>query len=129
MVKLDKSLPNLAENFLQKSTSAMRYCCTENNIDVLWKFREDMVGGPAKIFLRKIEADEILTRGSSNNCISTVGINANQLDPYFMCQPMPTKLFTSCEFGKDSQRVNHKQNKTANCENMVLSYIEQIRPD
>ena len=35
VVKIGNTLPDLAEIYLQKSTGAMRYCRTENNIDVL----------------------------------------------------------------------------------------------
>ena len=54
------------------------------------KFREDVVGGPSIVFTRKAVVDETFIRKSTNLCKSIVGIDASQLYPYSMCQPMPT---------------------------------------
>ena len=56
------------------------------------KIREDVVGGPSIVFTRKAVVDEIFIRKSTNICKSIVGLDASQLYPYSMCQPMPTGL-------------------------------------
>ena len=61
------------------------------------KLREDMVGGPSIVFTRKAVVDETFIRKSSNLCKSYVGIDASQLYPYSMCEPVPTGLCTRWE--------------------------------
>ena len=56
-----------------------------------------MVGGPSIVFTRKAVVDETFNCDSGNICKSFVGIDANQLYPYSMCQPMPTGLHTRWE--------------------------------
>ena len=77
---------------LHKSTSAKFNPFTETDKDLLQKIREDMVGGPSIVFTRKAVVDETFIRKSENICKSIVGIDASQLYPYSMCQPMPTGL-------------------------------------
>ena len=104
MLKLGCTLPNLAKICLHKSTSAKFYPFTETDKDLLQKIREDMVGGPSIVFTRKAVVDETFIRNSGNICKSIVGIDANQLYPYSMCQPMPTGLYTRREFDTESNR-------------------------
>ena len=88
-----------------------------------------MVGGPSFVFTRKAVVDEKFIRKSSNLCKSVVGINGSQLDPYSMCQPMPTGLYTRWEYNSETKRFTTRQNKSRSFENMVLSYFQQSRPD
>ena len=97
MLKLGCTLPNLANFCLHQSTSAKFYPFTESDKDLLQKIREDMVGGPSIVFTRKAVVDETFIRNSENVCKSIVGIDASQLYPYSMCQPMPTGLYTRWE--------------------------------
>ena len=53
-----------------------------------------MVGGRSIVFTRKAVVDETFIRKCSNLCKSIVGIDATQLSPYSMCQPMYTGLCT-----------------------------------
>ena len=94
MPKLGSTLPNLANICLPKSILSKFYPSTESDKDLLEKIREDMVGGPSIVFTPKARVDETLIRKSSNLCKSIVGIDARQLYPYSMCQPMPTGLHT-----------------------------------
>ena len=89
MLKFGCTLPNLANICLHKSTSAKFYPFTETDKDLLQKIQEDMVGGPSIVFTRKAVVDETFIRNSENFCKSIVGIDASQLYPYSMCQPMP----------------------------------------
>ena len=93
MLKLGCTLPNLANICLHKSTDAKFYPFTEGDKDLLEKIREDVVGGPSIVFTRKA-VDETFIRKSANICTSIVGIDASQLYPYSMCQPMATGLST-----------------------------------
>ena len=88
-----------------------------------------MVGGPSIVFTRKAVVDETFIRNSGNICKSIVGIDASQLYPYSMCQPMPTGLYTRWEYGAESDRFKPQQNKSVNFENMVMSYLQRQRPD
>ena len=112
MLKLGCTLPNLANNCLHKSTSAKVYPFTETDKDLLQKIREDMVGGPSIVFTHKAVVDETFIRNSEIICKSIVGIDASQLYPYSMCQPMPTGLYTRWEYDTESNRFKPQQNKT-----------------
>ena len=129
MLKLGCTLPNLANICLHKSTDSKFYPFTESDKDLLEKIREDMVGGPSIVFTRKAVVDETFIRKSSNLCKSIVGIDASQLYPYSMCQPMPTGLYTRWEYDSETKRFTARQNKSRSFENMVLSYFQQNRPD
>ena len=93
ILKLDCTLPNLANICLQKSTDAKIYPCKESDKDLLQKNR-DVVGGPSMVFTRKTVVDETFIRKSANICKSIVGIDAGQLCPYSMRQPKPSGLYT-----------------------------------
>ena len=97
MLKLGCTLPNLANICLHKSTDSRFYPFTESDEDLL-KIREDMVGGPSIVFTRKAVVDETFIGKSLNLCKSIVGIDASQLYPYSMCQPMPTGLYTRWKY-------------------------------
>ena len=120
MLKLGCTLPNLANICFHKSTSAKFYPFTETDKDLLQKIREDMVGGPSIVFTRKVLVDKIFIRNWENICKSIVGIDASQLYPYSMCQPMRTGLYTRWEFDTESNRFKPQQNKSRNFENMVM---------
>ena len=98
MLKLRCTLPNLAKICFLKSTDSKFYPFTESDKDLLEKIREDMVGGPSIVFIRKAVVDETFIRKSSNLCKSIVGMDASQLYPYSMFQPMPTGLYTRLDY-------------------------------
>ena len=129
MLKLGCTLPNLANTCLHKSTDKNFYPFTESDKDLLEKIREDVVSGPSIVFTRKAVVDETFIRNSSNLCKSIVGIDASQLYPYSMCQPMPTGLYTRWDYDSETKRFTARQNKSRSFENMVLSYFQQSRPD
>ena len=129
MLSFGCTLPNLAIICLHKSTDSKFYPFTESDKDLKEKIREDMVGGPSIVFRRKAVVDETFTRISSNLCKSVVGIDASQLYPYSMCQPMPTGLYTRWEYDSETKRFTARQNNSRCFENMVLSYFQQSQPD
>ena len=129
MLKLGCTLPNLAYICLHKSTDSKFYPSTESDKELLEKIREDMVGGPSNVFTREAVVDQTFIRKSSNLCKSIVGIDASQLYPYSMCQPMPTGLYTRWEYDSDTKRFTARQNKSRSLENMVMSYFQQNRPE
>ena len=88
-----------------------------------------MVGAPSIVFTRKAVAIETIICKSTNLCKSFVGIDANQLYPYSMCQPMPTGLYTRWNYDSESEKLMARQNKTRSFENMVLSYFQQTCPE
>ena len=129
ILKLGCTLPTLANSCLHKSTSAKFYPFTDTDKDLLQKIREDMVGGTSIVFTRKAVVDETFIRNSGIICKSIVGIDASQLYPYSMCQPMPTGLYTRWECDTETHRFKPQQNQSRNFENMVLSYFQRQRPD
>ena len=74
------------------------------------KIREDIVGGLSIVFSRKAVVDETFIRKSANICKSIVEVDASQLYPYSICQPMPTGLYTRWDF--DWKRVDSHLDKT-----------------
>ena len=129
MLKLGCTLPNLANFWLHKSTDSESYRFTESDKDLLEKIREDMVGGPSIVFTFKAVANETFIRKSTELCKSFAGINASQVYPYSMSQPMPTEVYTRWNYDSESQKFMARQNKTPSFENMVLSYFQQTRPE
>ena len=129
MLELGCTLPNLANICLHKSTDAKFYPFTEGDKNLLEKIREDVVGGPSIVFTRKAVVDETFIRKSTNICKSIVGIDASQLYPYSMCQPMPNGLYTSWDIDSENSRFTPRLNKTRSFENMVMSYFQRTRPD
>ena len=129
MLKLGCTLPNPANICLHKSTDANFYPFTEGDEDLLEKIREDVVGGLSIVFTRKAVVDETFIRESTNLCKPIVGIDASQLYPYSMCQPMPTGLYTRWDFDSETSRFIPRQNKTRSFENMVMSYFQRTRPE
>ena len=111
MRKLGCPLPKLANICLHSFTSAKFYPFTESDKDLLSKFREDVVGGPSKVFKRKTVADETHIRKSKNVCKSIVQKDASQLQPYSVSQPKTTGLYTRYQFDADFKRFQPRQNK------------------
>ena len=129
MLKLGCTQTNLASSWQQKSTDSKFYSFTEGDKDLLQKIREGMVVGPSIVFKRKAVVDETFLRQSTNFCKSVVGIDAGQLYPYSMCQPMATGLYTRWNNDSESQNFLPRQNATRSFEKMVLSYFQQTRPE
>ena len=123
MLKLGCTLPNLANICLHKSTDAKFYPITEGDKDFFETLREDVVGGPSIAFTRKAVVDETFIRKSANICKSIVGIDASQLYPYSMCQPMPTGLYARWDLDSETSRFTPRQNKTRSFENKVMSFF------
>ena len=83
---------------------------------------------PCIVFTRKVVVDETLIRKSSSLWKSIFSIDASQLYPYSMCQPMPTGLYTQWEYDSETRRFTARHNKSRPLENMVLSYFQRIWP-
>ena len=128
-LKLGYILPNLANICLNIYNDAKFYPFTERDEDLLEKNREDVVGGPSIIFTQKAVVDETFIRKSTNLCKSIVGIDASQLYPYSMCQPMPTGLYTRWDFDSETSRLITRQNKTRSFESMIMSFFQRTRPE
>ena len=79
VLKLGCTLQNLANICLHKSTDAIFYPFTEGDKDLSEKIREDVVGGPSIVFIRKAVVDETFIRKPTNLCKSIVGLDSSQL--------------------------------------------------
>ena len=128
-MKFGCTLPILANICRQKSACAKLNPFTETDKDLLQKIPEDMVGGASIVFTRKAVVDETFIRNSRDFCKSTVGLDASQLYPYSMCQPMPTGFYTRWEYDTESIRFELQENKSRNFENLVMSYFQRQRHD
>ena len=124
MLKLGCTLPNLANICLHSATNVMFYPFPKGDKDLLEKIREDMVGGLSFVFPRKTVVGETRIRLSSNTCESIKDIDASQLYPYAMCQPIPTGLYTRWEFNADLQRFKPRSNETRSFENMDMAFFQ-----
>ena len=129
MLKLCCTLPNLANICLHKPSDAKFYLFTEGDKDLLEKIQEVVAGGSSIVFTRKAVVDDTFIRKSTNLCNSIVGIDASQLYPYSMCQPMPTGLYTCWYFDSETSRFIPRQKKTRSFESMVVSYFQRTRPE
>ena len=98
------TLHMLAIVCLHKSTESKFYPFTESDKNLLEKIREDMVGSLSILYTRKAVVDETFIRKSSNCCKSVIGIDASQLYPNSMCQPMPTGLYTRWKYDSETKR-------------------------
>ena len=98
------------------------YPFNEADKDLHEKIRSEMTGGPSIVFTRKAVVDKTFIRRSNNTCKAIVGIDASQLNPFSMCQAMPTGLYTRWEFDSDLQKFKARQNKIRTSENMVMSF-------
>ena len=101
MLKLGCTLSKLASICVHKSISAHFFPFRESDKGLLSKVREDMVGGPFKMFTHKSVFDKTHKRKSTKVCKSFVGIDASQLYPHSMCQHMTLRLCTRYEFNAD----------------------------
>ena len=129
MLKLGCTLPNLANICLNKSTDFKFHPFFSGDSDLLEKIREDMTGGPSIVFTRNAVANETFVRKSSNLCKSISGIDASQLYPYFMCQDMPTGLYTRWDYDEETQKHKARQNRVRTIENMAMSNFQATRPE
>ena len=101
---------------------------TENFKDLLQKIRENMVGGSSIEFTRKAVVEETLVRDLTNWCENIVGIDASQHYPSSLCQAMPTGLYSSWGINSECGQFKPRQNKARIFENIVMSYIQRVRP-
>ena len=129
MLKLGGTLPNLANICLHSSTKVKFYPFPEGDKDLLQRIREDMIGGPSILFTRKALVGQTRICSSSNICKSIVGIDASQLYPYAICQPMPTGLYTRWEFNAELQRFKLLSKKIRSFEIMVMAFFQNSRPE
>ena len=128
MLKLECTLPNLANICLHKSTNYKfnPFCASDK--DLCEKIREDMTGGPSIVFTQKEVVVETYIRRSLNVLKSIVGIDTSQLYPFSMCQDMPIGLYTRWEFDTNMQKFEARHNRTCIYENMVIIFYQETRP-
>ena len=123
LLKLGCTLSNLPNICLHKSTDAKTFSTREGDKDVLGKIREDVVGGLSIVFTRRAVVDETFLRKSANICKSFVVIDASQLYPYLMCEPMPTGLYTPWDLDLETSGFTTRQNKTRSFDYLIMSFF------
>ena len=96
---------------------------------MLEKFRENIIGDSPIVFPRKAFVDDTYIQKLENICKSIVGIDASQLYPYSMCQPMPTGLCKRWDIDQKTSRFTLRLIKTRIFENMAVSYFQRTRPE
>ena len=80
-------------------------------------------------FRRKAVANETFVRKSTNICKISVGIDASQLYPDSMCQPMPTGLYKCWDINSETCRLTPRRKKTRSFEKLAMSYFQRTRRD
>ena len=128
MLKLGCTLPNL-QTFACINQQIQSFTLLLKATKTCWRRFVKIWLVPSIVFKRKAVVDETFIRKSMNLCKSIVGIDASQLYPYSMCQPMRTGLYTRWNYDSESQKFMARQNKTRSFEKMVLSYFQQTRPE
>ena len=126
MLKLECSLPNMANICLHKSTNIKFNPFVEAYKDLHYKIREDMTGGPSIVFTRKAFVDQTYIQNSEN---AILGIDARQFYPFSLFQEMPTGLYTWWELDSDSRKIKDRQKISRKFGNMVMSYLQSQRPN
>jgi hypothetical protein len=95
--KVSISVPGLARHMLFESgrkTEASFALFDENNKDLYYKIKQNIIGGPSIIFNRYHEVNETHIRNNpSKPCQKIVGFDANALYLHCIGQPMPTGPF------------------------------------
>ena len=94
MLKLGWILRNKANICLYSYISAKFHQFKEIESNLPSIVREDMVGGPPRVFTQKFFVDETHIRNSTDVCSWVVKMDARQVYPYSMCQPLPIGLYT-----------------------------------
>ena len=94
LLKLSCTLRNQANICLHKSIDAKFYPFKKGDRNQLEENREGVLGALSIVFTRITVVDGTFIRKSPNKCRAVFGIDASQLYPYLMCQPMPTCLYT-----------------------------------
>ena len=92
-LKLGCTLPNWLP-FAYRNLPMQKSIPSQSEIKTFWKkIREDVVCWPSLVFTSKAVVDEKFIRKSTNICNSSVGIDASQLYPYSICQPLCPPVF------------------------------------
>ena len=112
ILKLGYTLPNLANICLHKSLDAEVYQFAEGDEDVVEKMQEDAVC-LSVVFVREAVVKETVICKPTNLCKSIVGIDANQLYSYTMCQPMPTGQYTGWDLDLETSGFTPRQTRPA----------------
>ena len=89
-LKLGITFSILANICLYSFISAKFYPFTKSDTDFFPTVREDMAGGQSIVFTRTGVVDENQIRKSTTVFESLVGIDACQIYPYSVGQPLPT---------------------------------------
>ena len=80
-------------------------------IQTYWeRNREDAVDDPSFFCTRKAIVVETFSLKPTNICKSIVAIDASELYPYSMCQPMSSRLCTRWDLDPETNRLPHWHN-------------------
>ena len=129
ILKFGSTLPKLATFCLHNYSDTKIYPFTEADENLWEHIRENVVGGLCIVSTRKVFVDETFIRKSTNICKSIVGIDASQLHPYSIFQPMPTGHYTRWDLNPETSTFTPRQNKTRCFEIIVMCFCQRTRPD
>ena len=87
-----------------------------------------MVDESPSVFTRKAIVNGTLLRYLLNWCKTIAGIDASQLHPYSMCQPLPKGMYIGWELDSESVKFRLRQHKMWSFRNLILSYFQWARP-
>ena len=87
------TLPGVARKMLDESSDSKFSLINNDNADLYYTIKKNIVGGPSIIFSRYHEKDVTNIKNLENNvCQAVVGYNCNGLYSYAIKQKMPTGL-------------------------------------
>ena len=129
MLKLGRTLPDLANICLHRSSIHKLFPFVEADKDLHDKILENMTAGSSNVFTRKTVVEQTFIRNSENLCNSIVRIDASQLYPFSMCQELPTGLFFRWELDTYSQKFRARTNRSRTFENMLMSNLQSQRSE
>ena len=127
VLKSGYTLPGIANKILHNSTTSKFHPFQSRDLDWVKRVRENVVGGPSIVFCRYAEAGKTkIRKDGDKTCETIVGVDASQLYPYAMCQPMPCGPYTRWDFQEGEFKA--KRDWRSQLEKTILCYWSSIRP-
>ena len=77
--------------------------------------------------MRKVLSKNLL-RDSTQYCKTIIGIDATDFHPHSLCHVMPAGLYLSWKQNNESDKFMQRQSRTIKFENIVIFYLQKIRP-
>ena len=128
MVKRASTLPGLANIMLHESTPALISLFLTKDKDLEFLLRQKIVGGASIIFTRYHKVGETKIRFSDNLVSTIIGVDASQLYPFSMSQPMPVGIYTRWKKGQNDKFLRTSTGRLS-FEHRAISWYQHTHPE